>query len=104
MAERRAYVGQEILRREDDYLLRGQGRFVDDIACPGDTIHLGFVMSPHAHARIRSIDAAAARRLDGVIAVLTGERDTPNKPQSRFSLIASLGSSRQVRIASRKPR
>ena len=73
MAERRAYIGQEILRREDDYLLRGQGRFVDDIACPGDTVHLGFVMSPHAHARIRSIDAAAARRLDGVIAVLTGE-------------------------------
>jgi len=73
MADRRRYVGQEILRREDDYLLRGRGRFVDDLATPQDTVHLGFVMSPHAHARIVAIDASRALAHAGVIAVYTGE-------------------------------
>jgi carbon-monoxide dehydrogenase large subunit len=69
----RGYVGQSILRREDDYLLRGQGRFVDDLPEPRDTLFLGFVMSPHAHARIESIDAAEAKALPGIVDVLTGE-------------------------------
>jgi len=73
MAERRAYVGQDILRREDEYLLRGQGRFIDDLATARETVHLGFVMSPHAHARIVSVDASAARKLPGVLDVLTGD-------------------------------
>jgi carbon-monoxide dehydrogenase large subunit len=68
-----AYVGQGLLRREDEYLLRGQGHFVDDLPEPRDTIFLGFVMSPHAHARIVAIDASEAKALPGVIDVLTGE-------------------------------
>ena len=65
-------VGQSVLRREDEYLLRGQGRFVDDLPTPLSTLHLAFVLSPYAHARITSIDTSAALALDGVVDVLTG--------------------------------
>ena len=58
-------------RVEDAELLTGQGRYVGDIRRPGLTIAT-FVRSPHANARIRSVDVAAARRAPGVLAVLTG--------------------------------
>ena len=64
------YFGARIARLEDPALLTGQGRFVDDIALPG-ALHACFVRSPHAHARIRNIDAGAARAMPGVHAVLT---------------------------------
>jgi carbon-monoxide dehydrogenase large subunit len=64
-------IGQAITRREDDRLLTGQGRFVDDLGEPGD-LHLAFVRSPHAHARIAGIDTAEATSAAGVVAVLTG--------------------------------
>jgi carbon-monoxide dehydrogenase large subunit len=66
-------VGQSVLRREDDYLLRGEGQYIDDIPEPKGVLYLGFVMSSQAHALIRSIDFADALRLPGVHAVLTGE-------------------------------
>jgi carbon-monoxide dehydrogenase large subunit len=58
------------VRLEDQPLLRGAGRFVDDIRLPG-MVHAAFVRSPHAHAAIRGIDKGAALALDGVTAVLT---------------------------------
>jgi carbon-monoxide dehydrogenase large subunit len=58
-------IGQRVKRIEDPALLRGQGRFVDDIPLEG-LLHAAFVRSPHAHARILSIDADAARALPGV--------------------------------------
>lgn len=61
-------VGREVRRSEDPALLRGEGRFVDDIHLPG-TLHCAFVRSPHAHARIRSIDLSSARAAPGVHAV-----------------------------------
>ena len=64
-------IGQAITRREDDRLLTGQGRFVDDIKRPG-ALHAMFVRSPHAHARLDAIDSAEARALHGVVAILTG--------------------------------
>jgi len=64
-------IGQAITRREDDRLLTGQGRFVDDLGEPGD-LHLAFVRSPHAHARIGGIDTIEAQAAAGVVAVLTG--------------------------------
>ena len=64
------YVGQRLRRREDDKFLKGCGRFVDDIE-PAGTAHIAFVRSPHAHARIRGIDSAAAAALPGVLRVLT---------------------------------
>jgi aerobic carbon-monoxide dehydrogenase large subunit len=52
-------IGQAVSRFEDPRLLRGGGRYVDDIVLPG--MAFGYVLrSPHAHARIRAIDAAAA--------------------------------------------
>jgi carbon-monoxide dehydrogenase large subunit len=62
---------EKYARVEDDALLRGRGRFADDAAVAGQAVGL-FVRSPHAHARIKAIDVAAARKAPGVIAVLTG--------------------------------
>ena len=64
-------IGQPVLRFEDPRLLRGQGRFVNDVNLPGQA-HAVFVRSPHAHANIRSIDVEAAKNAPGVVAVLTG--------------------------------
>ena len=63
-------IGSRITRLEDEPLLRGEGRFVDDIALPG-LLHVAFVRSPHPHALIRGIDKQAALDLPGVHAVLT---------------------------------
>ncbi|HVY57925.1 MAG TPA: xanthine dehydrogenase family protein molybdopterin-binding subunit [Xanthobacteraceae bacterium] len=58
-------------RIEDEALVRGEGRFLDDVRRPNQTFAV-FVRSPHAAARIRGIDTAEAERAPGVIAVLTG--------------------------------
>ncbi len=63
--------GQKVRRIEDPSLVRGEGRFTDDIELPGQ-LHLMFLRSPFAHARIAGIDADAARAMPGVVAVLTG--------------------------------
>jgi carbon-monoxide dehydrogenase large subunit len=64
-------IGQGVPRFEDPRLLRGGGRYVDDFVLPGMTF--GYVLrSPHAHAKIRKIDTAAAKAAPGVLAVLTG--------------------------------
>jgi len=65
-------IGQSIPRFEDPRLLRGQGRFVDDLNLPGQA-YMVVVRSPHAAARIRSIDVASAAAAPGVVAVLTGD-------------------------------
>jgi carbon-monoxide dehydrogenase large subunit len=64
------YTGERVKRVEDPRLLRGQGRYLDDLALPR-LLAVVFARSPHAHARIRAIDAAAARALPGVVAVVT---------------------------------
>lgn len=63
--------GHTMRRIEDPALLRGEGRFTDDLTRPGQC-WAAFVRSPHAHARLGTIDTAAARALPGVIAVHTG--------------------------------
>ncbi|MGI0072109.1 MAG: xanthine dehydrogenase family protein molybdopterin-binding subunit [Thermoplasmata archaeon] len=68
---RAAYVGQDIRRREDLTLVRGQGTFVDDVHVPG-LLHVAFLRSPYAFARIGEIQTAAAEALPGVVAVVTG--------------------------------
>jgi carbon-monoxide dehydrogenase large subunit len=65
-------VGQRRRRREDPALLTGEARYVADLVVPG-TLHLAVVRSSAAHARIRGIDADAARAMPGVVAVFTGE-------------------------------
>ncbi len=64
-------IGQPVRRREDLRLLTGGGRYSDDINVPGQAYAV-MVRSPHAHARIRSIDVAAARAAPGVLEVLSG--------------------------------
>lgn len=71
-------IGKSVLRVEDDRLLRGLGCYLDDIPEPPGTLHLAFVMSPHAHAQITGIDVAKARAASGVAAVFTG-RDLADK-------------------------
>ncbi len=64
-------LGQAVPRFEDPRLLRGGGRYVDDMVLP--RMAFGHVLrSPHAHARIRSIDATSAKAAPGVLAVVTG--------------------------------
>src|SRR5499427_4807706 len=65
------YVGQPVLRVEDERLLRGRGRFVADLAPVANLHHAAFVRSPHAHAEILSVDASAALAIEGVAAVVT---------------------------------
>jgi carbon-monoxide dehydrogenase large subunit len=64
-------IGKALLRREDYRFVTGQGRYLDDVVVPG-SLHAHFVRSPHAHARIRSIDIDAARQAEGVVAIVTG--------------------------------
>jgi aerobic carbon-monoxide dehydrogenase large subunit len=65
-------IGDHIRREEDPRLLRGRGRYVDDVRLPHES--RGYVLrSPHAHARIQAIDTAAAKASSGVLCILTGE-------------------------------
>src|SRR6266851_3615554 len=64
------HFGARVARLEDPVLLTGRGRFVGDMMLPG-MLHACFVRSPHAHAKIRSIDASAASHMPAVHAVLT---------------------------------
>jgi carbon-monoxide dehydrogenase large subunit len=64
-------VGQSVLRKEDDALIRGKGRYTDDHA-PQPVLHALVLRSPHAHAKF-SINVARARGLPGVAAILTAE-------------------------------
>ena len=63
--------GQAVKRLEDEALLKGQGRYTDDLGELGDGV-LVFVRSPHAHAAIQGVDAEAARAMPGVRGVITG--------------------------------
>src|SRR5205814_10697654 len=63
-------IGSRITRLEDEPLLRGRGRFVDDIVLAG-IWHVAFVRSPHPHALVKSVDKTAALAVPGVHAVLT---------------------------------
>ena len=65
------WVGQSIRRKEDARLVRGKGKFVDDIKLLG-MLHLVFVRSPYAHAVITSVDVSEAEAVPGVACILTG--------------------------------
>src|SRR5438034_10131532 len=65
------WVGRELPRKEDNRLLRGRGKFADDIKLR-EMLYLRFVRSPYAHAKIVSIGASAAAAVCGVICTLTG--------------------------------
>jgi aerobic carbon-monoxide dehydrogenase large subunit len=73
-------VGQSVRRKEDDALIRGKGRYTDDVA-PQPALHALMLRSPHAHAKY-AIDATRARSLPGVLLILTAEdvRDLGDLP------------------------
>ena len=64
-------IGASVRRKEDQRFLTGKGKYVDDIQLPGQT-YAAFVRSPHAHAKIKSVDTSAASATPGVVMVLTG--------------------------------
>src|SRR6187549_1085036 len=65
-------MGASRRRVEDNRFIRGKGNYVDDVVLPG-MLHLEFLRSPLAHARIKSIDTSRAEAVPGVVAVVTGE-------------------------------
>ena len=65
-------IGTARKRKEDNRFIRGQGNFIDDHKLPG-MLHGDFLRSSHAHARIKSINADAAKALPGVVAVVTAD-------------------------------
>ena len=65
-------IGLSVARLEDPALLRGQAKYLDDINLPGQ-LHVAFLRSPHAHARIERMDVSRARAVAGVHAVITME-------------------------------
>src|ERR1700726_3136276 len=67
----RSGIGQPVRRKEDLRLVAGQGQYSNDLNVPGQAFAV-MLRSPHAHARLRRIDTAAARAAPGVLAVLTG--------------------------------
>jgi len=66
------WFGTPVKRREDPNLITGSGAFIDDIKMSG-TLHMVFVRSPYAHARVLAIDSTAAEAMPGVVSVITGE-------------------------------
>ena len=89
-------IGTPVPRKEDVRLLSGQGCYSDDVNLPGQA-YAAFVRSPHAHARIVAIDAAAAQALAGVRAVLTGAdvvadglHSIPHRPITQGGIDISL--------------
>src|SRR5438034_3654558 len=72
MATARAVIGDAPKRREDLRFVTGRGSYLDDLAF-ADLVHAVVLRSPHAHALIRGIAAAAAQAMPGVLAVLTAE-------------------------------
>ena len=67
-----SWIGRSIPRLEDQALVTGRGRFIDDLGTSPGTLAAAILRSPHAHAEIEAIDCHAARGADGVAAVLTG--------------------------------
>ncbi len=71
-------IGASVVRKEDRRFITGRGRYVDDVKVLGMT-YAHFVRSPHAHAKVKSIDAAAAKAMPGVVDVLTGQQLVDDK-------------------------
>lgn len=85
------YIGKSIGRSEDRRFLTGRGQYVDDIT-PRDAAYGVFLRSPHAHARILDIDAAAAEQLPGVVRILLG-RDWISDSRGAFVVASPVTSS-----------
>ena len=83
-------LGAHVKRKEDPRLITGTSQYVADIALPG-LLHVAFVRSPHAHAKVRGIDTAAAAKLSGVVAVVTGKDLMPHVSRLPIAQASSEG-------------
>src|SRR5438034_9081665 len=92
-------IGESIKRKEDSRFLHGKGNYIDDLALPG-MLHMSILRSPHAHARINSIDTTAASAMPGVIAVVTGEL----MAQHKLAWMPTLSGDTQAVLATDKVR
>lgn len=98
------FVGQSVKRVEDDRLLRGDGRYLADMI-PDGCLHAAFVRSPHAHARIVSIDTTAAKGVSGVVTVGTGaEIEKLTNPFLPFAQLPGLYTPLYYALSSEKVR
>ncbi|MGH7776133.1 MAG: aerobic carbon-monoxide dehydrogenase large subunit [Candidatus Dormibacterales bacterium] len=92
-------IGESVKRKEDGRFLRGKGSYLDDFVLPG-MLHMVMVRSPHAHARIRSVETAAAASMPGVVAVVTGEL----MAQHKLAWMPTLSGDTQAVLATDKVR
>ena len=92
-------IGQSVKRVEDARFIRGKGNYLDDMELPG-MLHMAILRSPHAHARIKSIDTSAAGAMPGVIAVVTGEL----MAQHKLAWMPTLSGDTQAVLATDKVR
>jgi carbon-monoxide dehydrogenase large subunit len=84
-----AWVGAKFARKEDHRLTTGKGRYLADLNEPG-ALHLVFVRSQHAHAKLKKIDVSAAKAMPGVVVVLTGN-DIKDKIKSMPQSVVQPG-------------
>ena len=89
--------GRRLTRVEDEPLLRGLGRFVDDLDIPG-ALHVAFLRSPVAHGRLNGVDANAAKAFPGVHAVLTFADLRPLLTADRIPQALPSGAIRQTGV------
>jgi carbon-monoxide dehydrogenase large subunit len=89
-ARENRWIGASAPRLEDDALLRGKGRFIDDIAFPG-LLEAAFLRSPVAHGRIRRIDISCAKNVEGVVAALRYADLRPLLTSDRIPLAMPAG-------------
>ncbi len=84
------YIGEPVNRIEDERLLRGEGRFVDDFCLP-DMAEMAILRSPHAHARISAIDLSAVRASPGVLDAFSASEIGPEMPRIPLRLAPFKG-------------
>src|SRR5437879_3487649 len=92
-------IGESIKRKEDARFLRGKGNYLDDFVLP-NMLEMAILRSPHAHARIKSIDTTAASAIPGVVAVVTGEL----MAQHKLAWMPTLSGDTQAVLATDKVR
>jgi carbon-monoxide dehydrogenase large subunit len=97
------YIGARVPRKEDPRLITGDATFTDDVVLQG-MAYMTLVRSPHAHARIRRIDTAAAKNEPGVVAVLTGKELEATGMLPVFITVPGMNGSKHMPIATDKAR
>ena len=97
------YIGTRTPRKEDPKLIQGRGTFTDDVTLPA-MVYVSLVRSPHAHARIRRIDAAAARKEPGVVTVVTGKDAEATGVLPVFISVPGLNGTKHMPLATDKAR